>query len=540
MRRLLCPALVLAAATVGLAAQDAAAANATVNVGNDRRLSPTTVAIAPGDTVTWQWVGPDTDHRVAASPAGQAETWDSGNEDLRSVGSTFVKAFAASGAFTYVCLVHPDDMRGTVRVGLPQAVVTGGPTNPFTGETVTLDASGSTDPGGGITKYEWDLDGDAAFELDTGAVATASRAYPTAGTVTTRVRVTDAGGNTSIATRAIAVRSRAPVASYTATPGSVVRGQTVSFDASASTDPDEPGTIAKYEWDLDGNSSSFEVDTGTTPTTSRSYATLGTVTTRLRVTDDDGNVSVVTRPVTVTNQLPVASFAATNTGMAFAFTAAGSSDPEGTALTYAWDLDGDGLSFETSSGTQPSASRTYTTGGPRTIRLRVTDADGGTAVTTLAIDVPAPPAPPAAPEPPQAPAPAPTGPAPAPVPSPAVAAPSLAIPVPPALSAAAPRAPRLAAAAARRRMRARGGKVAVRVRCDAACTVAAVGRLSAGGRSLKLRRVTRALAGGREVTLVLAVSRRDRARLRRVRRAVATVTVGVPGGVSRRLRIVLR
>ena len=35
----------------------------------------------------------------------------------------------------------------------------------------------------------------------------------------------------------------------------------MTFDASASADPD--GTIAKYEWDLDGNGT-YETDTGTT------------------------------------------------------------------------------------------------------------------------------------------------------------------------------------------------------------------------------------------------------------------------------------
>ena len=43
----------------------------------------------------------------------------------------------------------------------------------------------------------------------------------------------------------------------------------VNFDASASSDPD--GTIAKYEWDLDGNGS-YETNTGTTPTVSHAYA----------------------------------------------------------------------------------------------------------------------------------------------------------------------------------------------------------------------------------------------------------------------------
>ena len=40
----------------------------------------------------------------------------------------------------------------------------------------------------------------------------------------------------------------------------------MAFDACGSTDPD--GTIAKYEWDLDGNGS-YETNTGATATTSK-------------------------------------------------------------------------------------------------------------------------------------------------------------------------------------------------------------------------------------------------------------------------------
>ena len=47
-----------------------------------------------------------------------------------------------------------------------------------------------------------------------------------------------------------------------------------------------------------------------------------------------------------------------------------SSDPDGDALTYAWDLDGDGA-FDDS--TVPNPTRTYTAAGTVTVRLRVTD-----------------------------------------------------------------------------------------------------------------------------------------------------------------------
>jgi len=52
------------------------------------------------------------------------------------------------------------------------------------------------------------------------------------------------------------------------------------------------------------------------------------------------------------------------------FDGTGSSDPEGGALAYAWDLDGDGA-FDDSTSATPS--RTYTSAGTVTVRLRVSD-----------------------------------------------------------------------------------------------------------------------------------------------------------------------
>ncbi len=99
--------------------------------------------------------------------------------------------------------------------------------------------------------------------------------------------------------------NRRPVASFTARPASAKPGQQVSFDASASKDPD--GTIAKYEWDLDGNGS-YETSTGTTPTVNQTYATEGKVVVGLRVTDNEGATGTTTRTISIgQNQSPTAS-----------------------------------------------------------------------------------------------------------------------------------------------------------------------------------------------------------------------------------------
>jgi plastocyanin len=71
-------------------------------------------------------------------------------------------------------------------------------------------------------------------------------------------------------------------------PSSPKTGEAVTFSAGAFSDPD--GTIARYEWDLDGNGS-FET-VGATPT--HSYAAAGAVTVRLRYVDNGHETSPAT------------------------------------------------------------------------------------------------------------------------------------------------------------------------------------------------------------------------------------------------------
>ena len=93
------------------------------------------------------------------------------------------------------------------------------------------------------------------------------------------------------------------------------------------------------------------------------------------------------------NQAPTAVASANPTSggapLTVNFSGTSSSDPNpGDSLAYAWDLDGDG-DFEDSTSATPS--RTYTTPGPVTVRLRVTDNGGLTDIDTVAISVGTPP-----------------------------------------------------------------------------------------------------------------------------------------------------
>jgi len=324
--------------------------------------------------------------------------WDlDGNgtyETATGTTATTTTSYATAGARTVGLRVTDDNgatatttRTVTAQNRTPSASFTATPETAVTGTTVTFNGSGSSDPDGTIAKYEWDLDGNGTYETSTGTTATTTTSYATPGARTVGLRVTDNNGGTATTTRTVTAQNRVPSASFTATPSSVPTGSTVTFNGSGSTDPD--GTIAKYEWDLDGNGT-YETTTGTTATTTKSYATAATVTVGLRVTDNSGGTATTTRTVTVTNRAPTASFTSTpnpaKTGDTVTFNGSGSTDPDGTIAKYEWDLDGNGT-YETATGTTATTTRTFTPAGEKTIGLRVTDNNGATATTTRVLTV---------------------------------------------------------------------------------------------------------------------------------------------------------
>nr|MDQ6916013.1 PKD domain-containing protein [Actinomycetota bacterium] len=319
--------------------------------------------------------------------------WDLNGDGTYEVDSgttpTLQTSFATRGRYTVgLQVTNAAGQTGAATLQMsvttpPVADVTASPPTPVTGQTVTLDASASSDPdpGGAIVKYEWDLDGNGSYETDTGATATTTTAFATSGSHNVSVRVTDQDGATATKTLAIDVQNRPPVASFSA-PAPAVVGATATFDASASIDPD--GTIATYEWDLDGNGT-YETSTGSDPHASTTYASPGDVNVGLRVTDDQGASTTTTRTVRVT-RAPVASFTAAPNPVSLhvpvSFDASASRDPDGPIARYEWDLDGNGT-YETDTGTTPTATHAYLANGTYAVGLRVTDADGATATRTV-------------------------------------------------------------------------------------------------------------------------------------------------------------
>ena len=98
------------------------------------------------------------------------------------------------------------------------------------------------------------------------------------------------------------VANRAPAAALSAAPGVVAGGGQVSFDASASTDPE--AQQLRYDWDLDGNGS-FETPGGTDPRMTRAYTGTATLTARVRVSDPHAASAIAGAPVRVDSIRPV-------------------------------------------------------------------------------------------------------------------------------------------------------------------------------------------------------------------------------------------
>ncbi len=412
----------------------------TVTVTNRAPSVPTIVSV-PGVAVRGQVVSLTA---AATDPEGTAVTyaWDLDDDGAfdDATGASVDRTMPAAGVLaarvraTDADNGTTDSAPFTLTAGnrAPVAAFTASTTTPKVGEPVTFTDT-STDADGQALTRAWDLDGDGDF--DDGTAASATFSFPAAGAVTVRLRVSD-GIDPSVATRAITVSNVQPTGTLTVTPKTVQTGVPVAFSVTA-TDPD--GGAVTYAWDLDGDGA-YDDSTSATPP-ARSYARSGVRTIGVRITDTDGDAATatlqLTDTVTVTNRAPSVPTITSVPGAAVrgqivSLTAA-ATDPEGTAVTYAWDLDDDGAFDD---GTGANADRTMPASGVLAAKVRATDTDGGTtdsAPFTLTATDPVPADPPAG-DPPPAPAPDPsviaTGtpfvsdPAPAPVPAPVATPPA--------------------------------------------------------------------------------------------------------------------
>ena len=266
----------------------------------------------------------------------------------------------------------------------PTADLTASPQVQTIGAPVSVTATNATDPDGTAVTVGWTFgDGSSA------SGASAQHAYATRGTKTITMTLTDGNGETASVEHSVRINAP-PVAAFTWTPSVPQIDQGVSFDGSSSSDAE--GAVS-YLWDLGDGSASTQASPA------HAYHTAGNKTVTLRVTDSDGVSTVVQHTVRV-NAPPTArfTFAALDRvagqpfnvpllGQRVAFDGGTSVDPDGpqTIVKYEWDFNGDGVFGDAPNSR--SLIAILTTPGVVNIGLRVTDADGATAVSTQPVRV---------------------------------------------------------------------------------------------------------------------------------------------------------
>jgi PKD repeat protein len=241
---------------------------------------------------------------------------------------------------------------------------------PLVGETVTFDASASSPEGGVIVSYSWNF-GDGAY--GDGTIVT--HAYSTFGNYSATLNITDSEGLSSTTAKLIMVRSY-PVARFGYSPAYPLVGETVTFDASASSP--EGGVIVSYSWNFgDGGTTSGAI-------VAHAYSGFGTYNVTLAVTDSEGLNATCTTPIRILIA-PVANFTHSPStpivNETVTFDASSSHDADGNVAHYVWNF-GDGNITTVSN---PTIYHSYRNTGVYNVTLQVVDNDGLTDKTSKSI-----------------------------------------------------------------------------------------------------------------------------------------------------------
>jgi PKD repeat protein len=335
-------------------------------------------------------VGQEIEFNASASsiPGGEIQnySWDFGDGST-STDEIATHSYGEQGQFEVELTVSGNETTDTttrfvsIAVTPPKASFTTNESNVNTTETVSFDASNSNSPNGPITNYEWDFDGDGTVDTSTTNAIIKHTFTNDEGTRDVTLTVTDNSGFSDKTTREVTVAIKNPTAKFSFSPNSPTTSDTITFDASNSSDPD--GTISNYDWAFgDGATASNE-------TATHSYSSSGTFTVELTVEDNEGGTNTTSQDITLGNSAPAVAFtfspSSPTTKDTITFDGSSSSDTDGTIVEYNWTLD-DGTNAE---GVNPTHS--YDSSGTFDVTLEIEDNEGGVNSTTQSITVESPP-----------------------------------------------------------------------------------------------------------------------------------------------------
>lgn len=321
---------------------------------------------APGETINF-------DASESSDPDGSIAKyeWDFGDGNTAQ-GKSVTHKFTLPGLYTIKLKVADntghenavDYTYLTVKVNSTPLAKAGNSIIAAPGDKIVLDASGSFDLDGEITKYSWNFS-DKSPGINS---ERAERVFEREGIYTAYLTVTDnSGASNNTANDRIEIRINSmPVAK--AGENIFSCSNTIFFDGSLSADPDGDGLT--YVWDFgDGSPKLSGLKVSHTYQKSGSYPVI------LSVNDGTGtkNSSSETTITVIINERPVANAGLDKTicsGDLVLFDGSDSFDPEGGLLKYLWDF-GDGTKAE---GVSPA--KKYNTPGNYTVTLTVQDESG--------------------------------------------------------------------------------------------------------------------------------------------------------------------
>lgn len=391
-----------------------------VTVGANLTLDASASADPDGDplTVSFEFVA-----KPAGSTASLSTTGSTAGFVPERAGTYKVKAIGSDGrgarfeaTYVFVADNSPPVASTQVSVQFTPVASTWTSQSVTVGSSVSVDASGSTDPDGDPVTVNFGL-----IERPTGSSATLSTASRTAsfvpdvpGTFKVKVAGADSHGASFDSTYIFNADNRAPNPVLTASVRPVVAnagqnyvaasvGYDVILDGSASTDPE--GQTVVHAWSLVSKPSNSHatLSAASGASTALSPDQLGDYVVTLIATDAQGAQSSYTTTVQVRNRRPVAAISSNATPQALP-SAVTTRVPAGTRLTLSGaasvDADGDPLTFlwqVTSAPTGSTATLSSSTAsnptfvpdvdGNYSIRLRATDSGGAYSEKTLDIEV---------------------------------------------------------------------------------------------------------------------------------------------------------
>jgi len=264
---------------------------------------------------------------------------------------TAARSYTYKKKGTYQAVIQVTDNHGltardevTIEVGTPPVIKASA--SPISGSAPLKVAftGKATDADGQVKLYEWDFDGDGAFDWKKIVNGNVKHTYTESGVYNATLRVKDNSGLTEERSFVISVAS-APKALPSAYPTTGQVPLTVTFFSNGS---DADGSPEYYDWDYDGDGV-FDERRFSSINTTHTYSQPGIYQAALKVTDNAGLTGSATVTIMALDPNPEGYPIVT----AEAFPAVGgrplkvalrghAHDSDGTVVLYEWDFDGDG------------------------------------------------------------------------------------------------------------------------------------------------------------------------------------------------------